>query len=58
MVIKNSTTESSNYNTDNVSKKLCCQMQAISMAYRDDYLTCIVVLVTGPTGLLQSSEGC
>jgi len=57
-VIKKSTTESSNYNTDNVSEKLYCQMQAVSMAYRDDYLTCIVVLVTGPTGLLQSGEGC
>ena len=57
-MIKKSTTESSNYNTDNVSEKLYCQMQAVSMAYRDDYLTCIVVLVTGPTGLLQSGEGC
>jgi hypothetical protein len=58
MVIKKSTIETSNYNTENVSEKFFCQMQAVSMVYRDDYLTCIVVLLTGPTGLLQPGEGC
>jgi len=59
MVITKSTIETSNFNTENVSEKFFCQMQAVSMVYRDDYLTSsIVVLVTGPTGFLQPGEGC
>jgi len=50
--------KTSNTNTENVIEKFFCQMQAVSMVYRDDYLTSIVVFVTGPTGLPQPGEGC